>query len=108
MRVCNARYVSALVIAITACSAKVFSSSTWLSEKPPAPDDRSMPIAPIGTPSRSSGTATIDRTVPEVCAVTSRYPDRRDIADMDDPPRPEWRGQALSSRAIGGIGKVAA
>ena len=32
VRVCNARYVSALVMAITACSAKVLSSSIWLSE----------------------------------------------------------------------------
>ena len=32
MRVCNARYVSALVMAITACSAKVCSNSIWLSE----------------------------------------------------------------------------
>ncbi len=35
VRVCNARYVSALVMAITACSAKVFSRSIWLSVKPP-------------------------------------------------------------------------
>ena len=35
VRACNSRYVSALPMAITACSAKVCSSATWLSEKPP-------------------------------------------------------------------------
>ena len=56
MRVCNARYVSALVIAITACSAKVFSSSIWLSEKPPR-SRLPRAMAPIATPSRSNGIA---------------------------------------------------
>ena len=32
VRVCNARYVSALRMAITACSAKVCSKAIWLSE----------------------------------------------------------------------------
>jgi hypothetical protein len=62
VRCCKARWVSALAMAITACSAKVFSSSTWLSEKPP---HSRLPraSAPIAAPPRINGTKTLDLTV---------------------------------------------
>ena len=72
VRSCNSRYVSALVIAITACSAKVCSRAIWLSENGPVAG-RPMVIAPSGTPSRNIGTAitdqwpsTIHKTMPRI------------------------------------------
>ena len=62
MRVCNARNVSALVIAITACSAKVLSSSICVTENSPGML-RPIAMAPTGAPLRSNGTATTARTV---------------------------------------------
>ena len=55
VRACNSRYVSALPMAITACSAKVFSSSIWLSEKPPGSGEFSDDCADRRA-SRSNGT----------------------------------------------------
>ena len=61
VRICNARQVSALPMAITACSAKVFSSSTWVSENPPR-CRLPMTSAPIAAAPRIIGTTTEDFT----------------------------------------------
>jgi hypothetical protein len=57
-----ARDVSALLIAITACSAKVLSSSICVAETSPGML-RPIAMAPTGAPLRSNGTATTARTV---------------------------------------------
>ena len=61
VRSSNSRYVSALVIAITACSAKVCRSAIWVSLNPAPPEGFPFsPMTPTGSPRRNSGTATTD------------------------------------------------
>ena len=103
VRVCNARYVSALLIAITACSAKVFSKAIWLSEKPPG-SRRVQLIAPIALPSRNSG---IDGK-----GLCRRYRRRQDgavsastSADVDHLAAPGRPGRDRAARS-GGAGNL--
>ena len=56
------RYVSALLTAITAWSAKVFSNSTWLSEKPPR-SRLPRASAPMTTSPRTNGITSDDFAV---------------------------------------------
>ncbi len=59
-------------IAITAWSAKVWSRAIWLGEKGPG-FGRSTVITPIGTPSRSIGTAMMPQNVAAVATAPTAY-----------------------------------
>jgi hypothetical protein len=70
VRSCSARYVSALPMAITACSAKVCNNAIWLSVKPPFSLEL-IETQPITAPSRSIGTASTDFSVPREAGLIS-------------------------------------
>ena len=82
VRCCSASNSRVFSMAITAWSAKVFTSSICLSVKGRRVD-RTSAITPTGVPSLRSGTPSIVRYSPSF-AVSNRYSGSLNVVDMDD------------------------